>query len=749
MIGRTPLLQHCLFLLSCEGVDLGVQRGSERVLCSLADRLHAQRQLQDADSAADRDWTKLKREGQELLHLTFTCTIQALRRMLKAPAEDVFRTALRVLAHYISLRTWTTKGSNAAAASGSSAQALLHRDLLPLLATVKGDDGGGSDPWGSRGTSGMEREPWEAANQQFKELAESGALTSTTLTHFVLPLALQAILQYGASNAAFDPNYAETGVKCLGECMHGVSWSTCLQTVRQMAFLLSKYDNRDRWIVRGACECLQRFPLPYQELPSPDLLDGLGGMKLPDVLDAFPDKRRRKGKGKGHKGKGKGKGRGKGRSKGKGKGKGRGKGKRSARNKSEAERENLENEAGELDSEAEDKAEEKEEKEDKEDRSDKVQLEEDLEEVEEEPLAEKKESANSVVKSLRSTVLPILRPLDAVDSWDGLSVGKMWQDKGATKSGKGRAQKSTTVRIAVISVMMHCLRHLPPDDFASELPRILGYVVVGLKDRDAESRRASRHALQSVSSSLGPSWFPWIVRELRSRLDRGFMVPVRGAAILAALQALTASGTLKSGDLDSSLQELLTESMEELERQMASKEAETGASDGPECEPSASVGPWEVKTSPCCGPDKSQRPRSRRPWALELVGCLTHIFGMATGTTGTSEVWRVPKSLGEHGCAREISHLRLANSGSLGSAPRLLRVGPPVAEPWHTSDRCQGPDFMLLAGQFSSAPKVLELIWALDRKLTGESLNDKSDLLPRGPKGQGAQGVRTGVNHGQ
>ena len=32
------------------------------------------------------------------------------------------------------------------------------------------------------------------------------------------------------------------------------------------------------------------------------------------------------------------------------------------------------------------------------------------------------------------------------------------------------------------------------------------------------------------------------------------------------------------GDLDGSLQELLTESMEELERQMASKEAETGGS---------------------------------------------------------------------------------------------------------------------------------------------------------------------------
>lgn len=35
---------------------------------------------------------------------------------------------------------------------------------------------------------------------------------------------------------------------------------------------------------------------------------------------------------------------------------------------------------------------------------------------------------------------------------------------------------------------------------------------------------------------------------------------------------------LRGGDLDGSLQELLTESMEELERQMASKEAETGGS---------------------------------------------------------------------------------------------------------------------------------------------------------------------------
>ena len=198
-------------------------------------------------------------------------------------------------------------------------------------------------------------------------LAESGSLTSTTLAHFVLPLAQQAILQYGASSAAFDPNFAETGVKCLGECMRGISWSTCLQTVRQLAFLLTKHENRERWIVRGACECLQKFPLPYQELPSPELLDGVGTMKLPDILDAFPE--RRKGKGRKGKGKGKVKGKGKGRSKGS-KGKGRGKSQSSRTRSADKGRENFE-QANELDSEDEkaddEKAAEKEEKEEKED----------------------------------------------------------------------------------------------------------------------------------------------------------------------------------------------------------------------------------------------------------------------------------------------------------------------------------------------------------------------------------------------
>ena len=473
----TPLLHHCLFLLSCEGVDLGVQRGAERVLCCLADRLRGQVQ----ETSPDR---------QELCHLTFTITLQTLRRMLKAPTDDVFRTALRVLSHYVRhlaphCEAWKSQKAEGsvessvagASAFGASPEALLHQDLLPLLATVKGDEGG--DLFAN--LLHLQKHRRGRGLLALSKFAGAGSLTSTTLTHFVVPLALQAILQHGASNAAFDPNYAETGIKCLGECMHGVSWSTCLQLVRQLAFLLSKNENRERWIVRGACECLQRFPLPQQELPSPELLHGFGTMKLPDVLDAFPEKRRPKG-GKGKKGKGKGKARGKGRSKGKGKG-GKGRGTDRGSGVKAATRENIEKEAAELeeDNDEGDEKEPKEESDDKEaDGGEKEKLGDDpeLEASEQEKGADQLKSVDSIVKSLRSTVLPILR--------------KMWQEKPKGSEGKSEGSKTPAVRIAVISVMMHCLRHLPADDFASELPKILGYVVQGLKERDPESRRASR-----------------------------------------------------------------------------------------------------------------------------------------------------------------------------------------------------------------------------------------------------------------
>jgi len=46
------------------------------------------------------------------------------------------------MAYHGRFRKLAAKGRNAAAVFGSSPEALLHQDLLPLLASVKGDEGG-------------------------------------------------------------------------------------------------------------------------------------------------------------------------------------------------------------------------------------------------------------------------------------------------------------------------------------------------------------------------------------------------------------------------------------------------------------------------------------------------------------------------------------------------------------------------------------------------------------------------------
>jgi U3 small nucleolar RNA-associated protein 20 len=105
------------------------------------------------------------------------------------------------------------------------------------------------------------------------------------------------------------------------------------------------------------------------------------------------------------------------------------------------------------------------------------------------------------------------------------------------------------------------------DDFASELPRVLGVVIGGLQERSLDTRRAARQAIQSVVSALGPTWLGWILSELRSRLNRGYMLPICTSATLAALQALTQNKEkpLEPGDLDGGLDELMAQVSQELD----------------------------------------------------------------------------------------------------------------------------------------------------------------------------------------
>merc|ERR1712046_211130 len=83
-----PVVSHTLFMISCEGVDIGVQHGMERLLCMLADRLQQASSTKEVESHERKD-------AMLLLNLLLVSVVPALRKMLRAPHEEVYRTSLR------------------------------------------------------------------------------------------------------------------------------------------------------------------------------------------------------------------------------------------------------------------------------------------------------------------------------------------------------------------------------------------------------------------------------------------------------------------------------------------------------------------------------------------------------------------------------------------------------------------------------------------------------------------------------
>merc|ERR1712087_494129 len=94
-----------------------------------------------------------------------------------------------------------------------------------------------------------------------------------------------------------------------------------------------------------------------------------------------------------------------------------------------------------------------------------------------------------------------------------------------------------------------------------------GLAINGLQEKDVDHRRAARQAVQRIAIALGPTFLSWMLRELRSRLNRGFMLPVGAAAALAAVQALAqdTERPLKPGDLDGAIEEIMSQVSVELD----------------------------------------------------------------------------------------------------------------------------------------------------------------------------------------
>ena len=122
-------------------------------------------------------------------------------------------------------------------------------------------------------------------------------------------------------------------------------------------------------------------------------------------------------------------------------------------------------------------------------------------------------------------------------------------------------ESTVSLRVPVAVFVVKLLKLLPPDRFTELLPPVLTDVCHILRSRAQESRDLTRKTLVDISTLIGPSYFGFILKELRSALARGYQLHVLSFTVHSILVA-TAS-LFKPGDLDYCLPQVVSVIMDD------------------------------------------------------------------------------------------------------------------------------------------------------------------------------------------
>ncbi|KAL2362451.1 hypothetical protein RJZ56_004671 [Blastomyces dermatitidis] len=125
---------------------------------------------------------------------------------------------------------------------------------------------------------------------------------------------------------------------------------------------------------------------------------------------------------------------------------------------------------------------------------------------------------------------------------------------------KDESEVHLRVPVAVITVKL--LKLLPKDEMALLLPSVLLDLSNVLRSRSQDARDMARKTLADVALILGPSYFGYILRELRSTLTRGYQLHVLSFTVHSILVAT--SDHFEPGDLDHSLDALAAVVMDDI-----------------------------------------------------------------------------------------------------------------------------------------------------------------------------------------
>ncbi|KAJ9063483.1 U3 snoRNP protein [Entomophthora muscae] len=117
-------------------------------------------------------------------------------------------------------------------------------------------------------------------------------------------------------------------------------------------------------------------------------------------------------------------------------------------------------------------------------------------------------------------------------------------------------------RIPLALLVARLLKRLPQASFKKQLPSLLMNVCTLLKSRNITTRDTTRSMLVKIAQLIGAPHLFFIIKELQSTLDRGFMRHILGFTVHALMVALAPS--IKVGEIDHAgerIMQVITEDM--------------------------------------------------------------------------------------------------------------------------------------------------------------------------------------------
>ncbi|EON63763.1 hypothetical protein W97_02991 [Coniosporium apollinis CBS 100218] len=123
-------------------------------------------------------------------------------------------------------------------------------------------------------------------------------------------------------------------------------------------------------------------------------------------------------------------------------------------------------------------------------------------------------------------------------------------------------EATVSLRVPVAVTVVKLLRLLPPREFSARLPPVLLDISHILKSRDQGSRDMTRKTLADIALLIGGSYFAFLVKALRTALQRGYQLHVLSFTVHSILVSM--SPILKPGDLDYCLGEIIDVIMDDI-----------------------------------------------------------------------------------------------------------------------------------------------------------------------------------------